>query len=58
MRVIVSSGGCYNGISSVLGGFWRCGGRFFGWRGRSVRGLIGGGDDFRKVKRDMQKDIL
>ena len=48
MRVIVSGGGCYNGISVFQGDSGGSGGRFFGW----------GGGDFRKVERDMQKDIL
>ena len=38
----------------VSGGFWRCGGRFFGWRGHSAREE----GDFRKVERDMHKEIL
>ena len=54
MRVIVSGGGCYNRISVFQGDSGGSGGRFFGWRGRSARGE----GDFRKVERDMQKDIL
>ncbi|MBD5406697.1 MAG: hypothetical protein HDR56_03650 [Treponema sp.] len=37
MRVIVSGGGCYNGISVFQGDSGGSGGRFFGWRGRSAR---------------------
>ena len=43
MRVIVSGGGYYNGISVFQGDFGGSGGRFFGWRRRSARGLIRGG---------------
>ena len=54
MRVIVSSGGCYNGISVFQGDSGGMAGVFSGGGRRSVRG----DGDFRKVERDMQKDIL
>ncbi|MBD5410410.1 MAG: hypothetical protein HDR53_04945 [Treponema sp.] len=54
MRVIVSGGGCYNGISVFQGDSGGVAGVFLGWRGRSARG----DGDFKKVERDMQKEIL
>ena len=53
MRVIVSGGGCYNGIPVFQGDSGGVAGVFW------VEGAFCEGDgDFRKVERDMQKDIL
>ena len=54
MRVIVSGGGCYNGIPVFQRDFGEVESVFWGGGRRSVRGE----GDFRKVERDMQKDIL
>ena len=55
MRVIVSGGGCYNGIPVFQGDSGGVAGVFSGGGGVLQRE---GGGNFRKVERDMQKDIL